>query len=107
MLAVAAEDGRGVQVTAELKSIIRHPTHEARHFELTIAPPEAGRLPIVRVQLNGQSADDDERRLKEIAADLLSTPEPIAGIQEMERATDHGLPVLGTPERATNGGREA
>jgi hypothetical protein len=48
---------------------VRHATHEARHFELTIAGCDLG---LVRVQLNRGEVALDEMRLRWIAAELLA-----------------------------------
>jgi hypothetical protein len=92
-LAVADATGRSVQATAELKSAVRYPTHEARHYEMTGMPegretgiPEDRETrptvpgPTVCIQLNGPSTGegraDDESRLAAIAGELLEPSEP-------------------------------
>lgn len=71
-------------IEAEHKRTDRHPTHEARYYELT-GIPEDGKTgipvsgnPAIRVQLNHGSPADDESRLAAIAEDFLS-PAPEGG----------------------------
>ena len=103
-LAITDADGPAVEATAELVSIARYPTHEARHFELRIADCGFG---IVKVQLNRGDPGNDEARLEAIATDLLRNAEPGTRNREEEPAPSSGAPAPGSSLPVPNGGREA
>ncbi len=61
-------DGLPPHVEAEYKRAEKHPTHEARFFQLEIRNPQSA----IRIQLNHGDPADDEARLAAIAEDLLT-----------------------------------
>ena len=64
-----------VEIAATLKAAKKHPTHEARFYEIAISGSAMGGS-AARVQLNHGDPADDEQRLAEIAEDLLTEEAP-------------------------------
>ena len=63
--------GKAPKITAAHKVTEKHPTHEARFFDIEIKNQKS-KIENVHVQLNHGSPADDEARLTAIAEDLLT-----------------------------------